>query len=235
MTDARPTQETLDWLARTPLGDLADEITRRLAAAHEAGRREGYEAGSRVAAERVSAAFQEGEEAATRRLTAEFERKRPEWEAAAAARVASEHERARTEWERAASARLATEHERKIAEWEASRAEATLKEAEERGLAFERLMRERERSIEARMQAQLDEARRKGFNEGAQTGPRRSLGIEGSRSWALGVMHLSDDATFDEIRQRFRKLSLLMHPDRQPGLEDAYIKNLQRARDILGG
>lgn len=197
MTETRDTDEKLDWLARTPLGELEAELARRLAAAFEAGHREGYEVGSRVAADRVHAAFQEGEAAAT--------------------------------------ARLASDFERKLSAWEASRAEATLKEAEERGLAFERLMRERERAIEARMQARLDDARRKGIQEGAQAGPRRSLGIEGSRSWALGVLHLNDGATFDEIRQRFRKLSLLMHPDRQPGLDDAYIKNLQRARDILGG
>ncbi|MNX82007.1 DnaJ domain protein [compost metagenome] len=235
MTDSRTPDATREWLARTPLGELADAISRRLAAAYEAGHREGYEVGSRLSSDRIHAAFQEGEEAATRRVAAEYERKRADWEAAAASRAAAEHDQARAEWERAVTARAAADFERVRAEWEATRAEATLKEAEERGLAFERLMRERERAIEARMQAQLDEARRKGYQEGAQLGPRRGLGIEGSRSWALGVMHLSDEATLDEIRQRFRKLSLLMHPDRQPGLEDAYIKNLQRARDILGG
>ncbi|MBO9542330.1 DnaJ domain-containing protein [bacterium] len=216
MTDA-PTPDTIrEWLAQTPLGELADEIARRLAEAHAAGYRDGHAAGRHLAAEQRQAAYQEGEAAATQRVT-------------------TAHERQRAEWETLVTARVAAEFERKQAEWEATRAEATLKEAEERGLAFERLMRDRERTIELRMQAQLDEARRKGYQEGAQLGPRRGLGIEGSRSWALGVMHLSDEATLDEIRQRFRKLSLLMHPDRQPGLDDAYIKNLQRARDILGG
>ncbi|HEY9898903.1 MAG TPA: DnaJ domain-containing protein [Pantanalinema sp.] len=235
MSDAHDPDQKLDWLAHTPLGELEGAIARRLAAAFEAGRMEGHDAGSRVAADKVRAAFQEGEAAASARLTAELERKRENWEAEAASRAASELERARTAWEAAVTARLSSDFEKKLLEREASRAEATLKEAEERGLAFERLMRERERAIEARMHAKLDEERRRFPLDGWQPGPRRSLGIEGSRSWALGVMHLSDEATSDEIRQRFRKLSLLMHPDRQPGLDDAYIKNLQRARDILGG
>lgn len=234
MSDARPAHEQLDWLSRTPLGELEGAIARHLAAAYEAGRQAGLEAGSRVAAEQVQAAFQEGAASAEARLAEELAQKRQAWEAAAAARVTAEHARERAELEAAITSRLSAEFERRQLEREAARAEATLKEAEERGLAFERLIRERERAIEAKMQTQLDEMRRRLAFEGSSGGARRGLGIPGSRSWALGVLHLSDEATSDEIRQRFRKLSLLMHPDRQPGVDDAYIKNLQRAREILG-
>jgi hypothetical protein len=173
------------------------------------------------------------QDAISRRLVTAFEAGRQEGHAAGSQMASARLRAAFEAGEAAAAARLAAEYERKQAEWEAERAEATLHEAEERGRAIERMLRERERAVEQRLEARLDEARRQGYREGSQ-GVRRPLGIEGSRSWALGVLHLSDEATLDEIRQRFRKLSLLMHPDRQPGLDDAFIKNLQRARDILG-
>lgn len=232
--------------------------------------------------------YRSGQEEAEGRLAAEQEE--------AARRLHAEIEHERQAW-----------HAYK-AEAERQQAEANLKEAEERMLAFERMMRDREKSIEERLRkelaaeqgprplaaspgpskaaleeayqrgvreasvvkaandngkldaarkqayqsgfehgvakakrdldgasrTQLDDARRQGYMEGLAEGRRGSLGIEGSRSWALGIMHLPDEATPDEVRQRFRKLSKLFHPDQNPELGDAFIKNLQRARDILG-
>lgn len=279
--------EGLDWLGRTTLDKLPGEVQRHLAEAFQRGVEEGYRRGydaarleveerlQREAVERVrqgeARGYRNGQEEAEGRLRTEFERERQTWQ------------EARADQERIA-------------------AEANLKEAEERMLAFERMMRDRERSLEQRIRTeleaelkgqpsasskaaieeayqlglregaakaaqdtgkleatrkqayqsgyehglakarreaeasrpQLEEARRQGYTEGLAEGRRGSLGIEGSRSWALGIMHLPDEATPDEVRQRFRKLSKLFHPDQNPDLGDAFIKNLQRARDILG-
>lgn len=110
--------------------------------------------------------------------------------------------------------------------------DAARKQAYQSG--FEHGVAKAKREADGIGRSQLDEARRQGHMEGLSEGRRGSLGIEGSRSWALGIMHLPDEATPDEVRQRFRKLSKLFHPDQNPDLGDAFIKNLARARDLLG-
>lgn len=110
--------------------------------------------------------------------------------------------------------------------------DAARKQAYQSG--FEHGLAKAKRETEGPSRAQLDEARRQGYAEGMADGRRGSLGIEGSRSWALGIMHLPDEASAEEVRQRYRKLSKVFHPDQNPDLGDAFIKNLQRARDILG-
>lgn len=100
---------------------------------------------------------------------------------------------------------------------------------------FEQGLTKGRRDAEAEVQTRIRDAKRQGYAEGLTEGRRASLGIEGSRSWALGVMHLPDEASTEEVRQRFRKLSLLLHPDQNPGIGDGFIKNLNRARDVLGG
>ncbi len=99
---------------------------------------------------------------------------------------------------------------------------------------FEHGLAKAKRDLEGASSNQVEDARRQGYKEGLAEGRRGSLGIEGSRSWALGIMHLPDEATAEEVRQRFRKLSKVFHPDQNPDLGDSFIKNLQRARDILG-
>lgn len=291
----------------------------------EEGYRRGYEAGERAIAESCRQAAEERvAEILSRQAEVEAIGYRRGYESArveveerlhqeAVERVREAEARGYRNGQEEAEGRLRAEVDRDRADWlavraeeERQKAEANLKEAEDRMLAFERMMRDREKSIEQRLRAelegegraqprgahaskaaideafqrgvregsvvkaasdngkldaarkqayqsgfehgiakakretegvgrpQLDEARRQGYMEGLAEGRRGSLGIEGSRSWALGIMHLSDEATSDEVRQRFRKLSKLFHPDQNPDLHDAFIKNLARARDILG-
>lgn len=296
-----PTREGLDWLGRTSLDSLPNEVRRRLEEAFnrgvEEGYRRGYDAGGlamerqvrQEAEERVAAILAKQADVEAMGYRRGYDAARVEVEERlhqeAVERVRQAEARGYRSGQEEAEGRLRGEVERdrhawleQQAEQERQQAEANLKEAEERMLAFERMMRDREQRLRQELEselthapqaahdngkldaarkqayqsgfehgvakakreaegpgrAQLEEARRQGYMEGLSEGRRGSLGIEGSRSWALGIMHLPDEATPDEVRQRFRKLSKLFHPDQNPELGDAFIKNLQRARDILG-
>lgn len=88
------------------------------------------------------------------------------------------------------------------------------------------------REAESAYAHKLQEANRQGYREGYADGRRQAGG--GERAWALGILHLSDAATAAEIKQHYKKLSMLLHPDQNPGVADDYIKNLNRAKDLLG-
>ena len=48
------------------------------------------------------------------------------------------------------------------------------------------------------------------------------------------VLELSNDATFDEIKKSYRKLSLKYHPDRNPDRNSSKVfQRLNEAYDIL--
>lgn len=262
------------------LSELIDQLRKAIADARDEGIQEGYKRGfvagegtseehvrqavkateARIA-EATAEAYGRGKAEAENRLHAEFERERRAW--------FSEQ-----------------------ADLERRRVEANLKEAEERGLAFDRALREREKALEERLEKDYGEqirnletrvaeretarqarrtgaiprgsAKDDGYQQGFQTGyeqGRREVetsvqsrineamrlgyedglaarrggvpGSEGSRSWALGVMHLTEAASADEIRQQYRKLSRMWHPDRSPELGDGFIKDLNRAREVL--
>lgn len=97
-----------------------------------------------------------------------------------------------------------------------------------RGVGLAKGRRETESAIAHKIQ----EANRQGYREGYADGRRQAGG--GERSWALGILHLSDQASAAEIKQHYKKLSMLLHPDQNPGVADEYIKNLNRAKDLLG-
>ena len=82
---------------------------------------------------------------------------------------------------------------------------------------------------EARLEVRIHDARREGFQEGLRSvrGPVRE------RAWALGALHLQEGATPETVRQRHRRLTRHFHPDHHPELDDAHIKALNRARDLL--
>lgn len=88
------------------------------------------------------------------------------------------------------------------------------------------------REAESAFSHKLQEANRQGYREGYADGKRQAGG--GERSWALGILHLSDQASAAEIKQHYKRLSMLLHPDQNPGVADDYIKNLNRAKDLLG-
>lgn len=88
------------------------------------------------------------------------------------------------------------------------------------------------RDAEALSNQKLRDASHGAFQEGYREGRK---GTDGDRNWAYGILHLPLTATSSEVKQRYKRLSLLLHPDQHPGLEDEYIKNLNRARELLGG
>lgn len=227
-------RDPLDWLGKTSLQDLSSEVARRLQEARTAGIQEGYqlgyEAGNRAGDDLVRKLQADQDTSVAARIQEAEDRGLRRGQVAAEEKLRAGFDRERANW----------------AEWKASeekrRSDQNLKEAEERGKAFERTLRSREKEVEANLRKELEaeyqtrfqDARRKGFQEGAAEARRNSLGFEGTRTWALGVLHLnSNAATPDVVRQRYRKLSMLLHPDQNPGAGDEFIKNLTRARDLL--
>lgn len=89
------------------------------------------------------------------------------------------------------------------------------------------------RQAEAEESSRLQEATRQAYREGLQDGKRTVA--DADRSWAFGVLHLPSDAMPSEIKQHYKRLSMALHPDQNPQLADVFIKNLNRARQLLDG
>lgn len=87
------------------------------------------------------------------------------------------------------------------------------------------------RQAEAEQAGRLLEATRQAYREGFLDGKRTVADAE--RSWAFGVLHLPPDASNGEIKQHYKRLSRVLHPDQNPQLADLFIKNLNRARQLL--
>lgn len=87
------------------------------------------------------------------------------------------------------------------------------------------------RASESEGATRIQEAARKAYQEGFLDG-KRVVG-DADRAWAFGVLHLHPGAEPGEIKQRYKRLGMLMHPDQNPGLSDDFIKNLNRARELL--
>ncbi len=89
------------------------------------------------------------------------------------------------------------------------------------------------RQAEAEQVSRLQEATRIAYREGFLDGKRTVADAE--RSWAFGVLHLPPDATTGEVKQHYKRLSMALHPDQNPQLADVFIKNLNRAKQLLDG
>lgn len=87
------------------------------------------------------------------------------------------------------------------------------------------------RQAEAEQVSRLQEATRIAYREGFLDGKRTVADAE--RSWAFGVLHLPPDATAGEVKQHYKRLSMALHPDQNPQLADVFIKNLNRAKQLL--
>lgn len=98
-----------------------------------------------------------------------------------------------------------------------------------RGVGLAKGRREAETGFTKKLQEAARQAYREGFLDGKRTGG------DGDRAWAHGILHLSTGASTTEIKQRYKKLSMVLHPDQNPGLSDDFIKNLNRARELLEG
>jgi DnaJ-class molecular chaperone len=79
----------------------------------------------------------------------------------------------------------------------------------------------------------MQDAARTSYREGFRDG--QASGGDPERTWARGILHLPAGASVPphELRQRYKRLSLVFHPDQNPGLGDEFIKNLNRAREVL--
>ncbi len=89
------------------------------------------------------------------------------------------------------------------------------------------------RQVEGELSGRMQEASRTAYREGFRDG--QSSGGDPERSWARGILHLPAGSAVPphELRQRYKRLSLVLHPDQNPGLGDEFIKNLNRAREVL--
>lgn len=86
-----------------------------------------------------------------------------------------------------------------------------------------------------------DRGRRDGWEEGRRdaSGGRSMFGFTVNKSnpdreWALAVLHASSAATPDQLRSSYRMLTKAFHPDRNPDVSPEFIRNLNRAKELLG-
>ncbi len=113
------------------------------------------------------------------------------------------------------------EHERLIQEAFAKGRDAGLQEARAD------LMQAYERG----RQDGIDEGRRQ-VNSGGGFGWTINRGQD--KDWALAVLHAGRTTPADQLRQAYRLLTKAFHTDRNPDMPPEYIRNLNRAKEILG-
>ncbi|MNK40075.1 hypothetical protein D3C87_587020 [compost metagenome] len=77
----------------------------------------------------------------------------------------------------------------------------------------------------------IDEGRRQG-NSGGGFGWTINRGQD--KDWALAVLHAARTTPSDQLRQAYRLLTKAFHTDRNPDMPPEYIRNLNRAKEILG-
>ncbi len=113
------------------------------------------------------------------------------------------------------------EHERLIKEAYAKGRDVALQEARTD------LMQAYERG----RQDGIDEGRRQS-NQGGGFGWTINRGQD--KEWALAVLHAGRTTPADQLRQAYRLLTKAFHTDRNPDMPPEYIRNLNRAKEILG-
>lgn len=112
------------------------------------------------------------------------------------------------------------EHERLVTEAYAKGREAGLQEARAD------LMQAYERG----RQDGIDEGRRQVNSGGFGWTINRSQ----DKDWALAVLHAVRSTPIEQLRQSYRLLTKAFHTDRNPDMPPEYIRNLNRAKEILG-
>lgn len=88
------------------------------------------------------------------------------------------------------------------------------------------------------MQA-YERGRQDGIDEGRrQSNPGGGFGWTINRGqdkdWALAVLHAARTTPTEQLRQAYRLLTKAFHTDRNPDMPPEYIRNLNRAKEILG-
>lgn len=109
--------------------------------------------------------------------------------------------------------------------------------------AYDEGLKEGKAQAAADVMSAYDRGRRDGWEEGRREGtaPPRSgmFGFSVSRSnpdkeWALALLHASATTSPDQLRATYRMLTKAYHPDRNPDIPPEFIRNLNRAKEILG-
>lgn len=107
-------------------------------------------------------------------------------------------------------------------------------------LAYEKGVKEGKSEAAADVMNAYDRGRRDGWEEGRREGGVRSrFGFGGAkvdpdREWALAILHATASTTIDQLRATYRMLTKAYHPDRNPDLSPEFIRNLNRAKELLG-
>lgn len=95
-------------------------------------------------------------------------------------------------------------------------------------------------AVKRELAATYDRGRRDGWDEAWREGAGQGRTGQGAprqdpdRVWALAVLHGRPEDTADQLRLRYRSLTKAYHPDRNPDLGPDLIRNLNRAKEILG-
>jgi len=109
--------------------------------------------------------------------------------------------------------------------------------------AFEQGYKEGKAENASDVMSAYDRGRRDGWEEGRRDAAngRSMFGftVKGQapnpdKEWALALMHASPNATSDQLRATYRMLTKAYHPDRNPDIPPEFIRNLNRAKEILG-
>lgn len=91
--------------------------------------------------------------------------------------------------------------------------------------------------------ADLMQAYERGRQDGIDEGRRQSGSSGGfgwtinrgqDKDWALAVLHAGRTTPAEQLRQAYRLLTKAFHTDRNPDMPPEYIRNLNRAKEILG-
>lgn len=91
--------------------------------------------------------------------------------------------------------------------------------------------------------ADLMQAYERGRQDGIDEGRRQSQQSGGfgwtinrtqDKDWALAVLHAARTTPTEQLRQTYRLLTKAFHTDRNPDMPPEYIRNLNRAKEILG-
>lgn len=77
----------------------------------------------------------------------------------------------------------------------------------------------------------IDEGRRQG-NSGNSFG--WTINRSQDKDWALALLHAGRTTPVDQLRQAYRLMTKAFHTDRNPDMPPEYIRNLNRAKEILG-
>ncbi len=109
--------------------------------------------------------------------------------------------------------------------------------------AFEQGYKEGKSEAASDVMNAYDRGRRDGWEEGRRDAASgRSMfgftvkgqGPNPDKEWALALMHATPNATPDQLRTTYRMLTKAYHPDRNPDIPPEFIRNLNRAKEILG-